>query len=615
MRFSKRSKVSIALSLITLLAIVSAFMVTGLIRGSTPRAQAAGPGPRITIRNLTALGTSNTKTVKPAASGGNTNLEIGPDVGANPHSASGGGLGNSITPPNPPGDTLASSNPGFSGFPGLNHADQRLANGGNQFSLEPPDQGLCVGNGFVLEAVNDILTVYTTNGHVIVKPTTALNSFFNLSPQIIRTTPPTFGPFLSDPKCYFDQTTQRWFLTVLEIDVDPFTGALLNNAHQLFAVSQTSNPAGVFGLFQFSTNDDGTNGTPVHPNCPCFGDQPLMGADANGFYITTNEFSLSPFGGFFNGAQIYALSKSGLEGAAVGGPLPVLVQIDTGPLAGALGGTPFSIQPATSPGAEFAKAQNGTEYFLSSLDFNSTFANTIATWALTNTASLSSATPSVSLSFVVINSELYGQPPSAKQKPGPRPLGQSLGEPLERLDSNDDRMNQVVFAKNMLWSGVNTIVKAPGRAARVGIAFFIVSPSLSSGHLQASIASQGYVSVDGENVLFPSIGVTTSGKGVMSFTLVGPDFFPSAAYTPISAGGQVGNIHIAGAGALPEDGFSGYVAFGGAGVARWGDYTAAVADGSGQVWLGAEFIPNTPRTSLANWGTFISRVNPDVSNS
>ena len=36
------------------------------------------------------------------------------------------------------------------------------ANNGNQFSLEPPDQGLCAGNGFVIETVNDVIQVYNT---------------------------------------------------------------------------------------------------------------------------------------------------------------------------------------------------------------------------------------------------------------------------------------------------------------------------------------------------------------------------------------------------------------------------------------------------------------------
>jgi len=71
----------------------------------------------------------------------------------------------------------------------------------------------------------------------------------------------------------------------------------------------------------------------------------------------------------------------------------------------------------------------------------------------------------------------------------------------------------------------------------------------------------------------------------------------------------VGAIHITGPGVLPEDGFTGYAAEGSPtpGVARWGDYSAAVY-GDGAVWMGNEFIPNAPRTLLASWGTFLSRL-------
>ena len=54
--------------------------------------------------------------------------------------------------------------PNFRGFTGLTHLEQRTARNGNQFSTEPPDQGLAVGNGFVLEAINSALNVYDTNG-------------------------------------------------------------------------------------------------------------------------------------------------------------------------------------------------------------------------------------------------------------------------------------------------------------------------------------------------------------------------------------------------------------------------------------------------------------------
>jgi len=58
----------------------------------------------------------------------------------------------------------AKSNPQFkNGFEGLNFYQQRYARGGNQFSVEPPDQALCVGNGYVLEAVNDVLNIFNTS--------------------------------------------------------------------------------------------------------------------------------------------------------------------------------------------------------------------------------------------------------------------------------------------------------------------------------------------------------------------------------------------------------------------------------------------------------------------
>src|SRR5262249_9859798 len=359
-------------------------------------------------------------------------------------------------------------------------------------------------------------------------------------------------------------------------------------------------------LYSLDTTNDGTNGTPSHPDCPCLGDQPLIGADANGFYVSTNEFSL--FGDAFNGAQVYAMSKSAL----VSGTLPAVQLINAGAIAAPDGGTWYSIQPATVPaGGSQESANNGTEYFLSALDFSATLDNRIAVWAATNTASLSS-TPAVSLTHAILDSEVYGQPPDAQQKDGPRPLANALGIPKEKLEflaGNDDRMNQVVYAAGKLWSGVNTVVKTPNGPTRVGIAYFIVSPTSSGGQAGGSIAGQGYVSVNQESVLFPSIGVNASGQALICFTVAGPDIFPSAAYAAVSTSGS-GSVHIGGAGAGPEDGFSAYSAFVGARTARWGDYSAAVADADGTIWLANEYIPNAARTTFANWGTFVSHVTP-----
>jgi hypothetical protein len=73
----------------------------------------------------------------------------------------------------------------------------------------------------------------------------------------------------------------------------------------------------------------------------------------------------------------------------------------------------------------------------------------------------------------------------------------------------------------------------------------------------------------------------------------------------------LGALHLAAVGSGPEDGFTGYKAFGADGrTARWGDYSAAVAGSDGSIWLAAEYIPNTTRTLYADRGTFVGNVTP-----
>src|SRR4029079_11306729 len=136
----------------------------------------------------------------------------------------------------------AKSNPELKlSFDGLNHRDQRLANGGNQFSLEPPDQGLCVGNGFVMETVNDVIRIFNTAGAALAGAVDQI-TFYGYPPAINRTTG-TFGPFVTDPSCLYDADTQRWFHVVLTLDRLP-NGALTGKNHLDIAVSNSSSPLG-----------------------------------------------------------------------------------------------------------------------------------------------------------------------------------------------------------------------------------------------------------------------------------------------------------------------------------------------------------------------------------
>lgn len=81
---------------------------------------------------------------------------------------------------------LAGTNPELElSVNGLTSRDQRLANGGNQFSVEPPDQALCVGNGFALESVNTVIRVKDTAGANLTG-VVDLNSFYGYPAQFNR---------------------------------------------------------------------------------------------------------------------------------------------------------------------------------------------------------------------------------------------------------------------------------------------------------------------------------------------------------------------------------------------------------------------------------------------
>ena len=58
-------------------------------------------------------------------------------------------------------------------------------------------------------------------------------------------------------------------------------------------------------------------------------------------------------------------------------------------------------------------------------------------------------------------------------------------------------------------------------------------PREISSPVAASITGQGYVAVNGQNLLYPAIGVTHAGKVVYTATLAGPGYFPSSVYATI----------------------------------------------------------------------------------
>ena len=262
------------------------------------------------------------------------------------------------------GDHHQNANPKLlQSFEGLNFFDQRFANGGNQFSVEPPDQGLCVGNGKVAEIVNDVYQVFDTHGHALTNPID-LNTLFGYAPAIIRSGPNAGqqGPEVFDPSCLYDSQTRTFFVVASVLDRVGTTGTLSGTSHVDIGVAK--DPTSSYTFYRIDTTNDSPLCTldGVNPG-PCFPDYPHIGADRNGFYVTTNVFDF--FGPNFDGVNIYALPKFKLASGASSVPVTIVSTNGQGP-SGPDGGTGFSLIPAVTPDDQFDGAGGGTEYFVSS---------------------------------------------------------------------------------------------------------------------------------------------------------------------------------------------------------------------------------------------------------
>lgn len=589
----------------------------------------------------------------------------------------------------------AKSNPEVNtSFEGLNLFQHRFARSGNQFTLEPPDQGLCVGNGYVVETVNSVVNVFNSAGVSVLPDNTStnivagfptdvnhavdLNSFYGYDPAINRSTG-VRAQFITDPSCLYDTATQRFFMVVVTLETRPNGSFTLQN-HIDIAVSQTSNPTGTWNIYRVDVTNDGSN--PTQP-CPCLGDYPHIGADANGFYVTTNSYPWTAQISEFAGAQVYAFSKAQLVAGATSVRMVHINTWGSVNVPSDAGSTQpgFTLWPAQSPGTSFDANAGGTEYFLSSnaadeathpiagIGGNYTSRQIVA-WSLTNTSSLNGPTPTLTLSNKVLAVNQYAIPPRFKQ-PGSgtlpdtqTPQGYCINdtktktiagkgcwkliffaepahnEKISRPDSNDTRMQQVMYANGKIWGALDTAVTVGGEN-RAGVAWYVVKPDVSTGSISASIVIQGIFGVESSDLSYPAIGVTQSGRGVIALTLSGDNDYPSAAYAAIDAIAGVGDVHVVAAGAATDDGFTSYKSqVGNPPRTRWGDYGAAAVDGN-SIWIASEYIAHAcdyetwggrffgastgdnklgtcapypgaagTRAALGNWSTRISKLTP-----
>ena len=190
----------------------------------------------------------------------------------------------------------------------------------------PPDTNGAVGPNHYVQMVNSSVAVYDKAGNVVVSPK-AINELWSGDQ-----TSECYTHNNGDPIVIYDQLADRWMLSQFVVQADT------ENYAQCIAVSQTSDPAGNYYLYEFDESAD------------TFHDYPHIGVWPDGYYMSTNQFPNSLTGTVAAGAWVFERDKM-----LVGQPARY-VFFDETPLANCTPGsvecvyTPFGQLPSTLDG-------------------------------------------------------------------------------------------------------------------------------------------------------------------------------------------------------------------------------------------------------------------------
>ena len=422
---------------------------------------------------------------------------------------------------------------------------------------------------------------------------------------------------------------------------------MANTCFEGIAVTKGNSPFGPYNVYYLNSNYN-----PAEPGAPfLLNDFTKIGVSRDAFLLFYDEFPLVTAGvggGFFNGAQEYAIDKNALEkGLPVslgsGKPNPFFnVAIENmGTLAtpdgtcasdnatGAAGVTCwFSVIPAMPPDpSQYDNSHGGSGFMLDTLDYFGQGDNRIAVFDWTGLSALDSP-GCVFCKAVKFGGQLFsgvqqyfGEGVGAAQKAGPIPLGDECGAaglstgttppascPEGPVATNGDNFTQASQAQGQLWGAVSTEVAESfkGEASpetHQGAAYWVIGTDSFDRSGVFSFTSQGYVAPAHEDLAFPVIAAGDSGPAALFFTLTGNGgptgadnggFYPSTAFGRLFAGSSTllsGKVSVVDLGQSPTDGFSEYQGYPGQIRPRWGDYSAGVYDpGSGKIFFATNYI-------------------------
>ena len=449
------------------------------------------------------------------------------------------------------------------------------------YDIEPPDQTLCAGNGYVMEVLNvGEMQVYDSSSLRPVSGVVSLDSLMGLTGL-------QWGSG-GDISCLYDSGNGgHWFITEFVSTTaepeSPFHGCFVgvsDACREGIAVSATDNPMGAYNVYFFDPNavnsdpgkgyllndfakigntrdafllfyDEFNLNSATLPACPAFGCLGFNGAQEFAFNINAFELGLSVSSPSFNVAYENMGNAPSLYPIPANGAFqPAPASCFSGNYAGQV--CWYQVIPAQSPDAtQFDNDHGGTGFMVGSLDFLGAGDNRIATFDWTGLSDLLSSACSAcgGISFgnqILVSPVTYmdegaacpasngGSCGIAAQKAGPIPLGDSCGTyglstsascPESGIATNGDGATQVSYAQQQLWVAVSTLItqtfnKAPSEV-HVGATYWVVGTDSFDRDGSFALTSQGYVTASNEDIEFPSMAGADSGGALMAFTLSG----------------------------------------------------------------------------------------------
>ncbi len=415
-------------------------------------------------------------------------------------------------------DQISRSSGGATGVKGINAVDSGSlsTNVLTPPDIEPADQGLCAGNGYVVED-NNI-------GEILVFNTSLKRESSVISLDTLMGLTTRGWSSGGDISCMYDYSNGgHWFFTQFVSSTSEASGGAFagcfepaaNACYEGIAVTVGNNPFGPYNVYFASADYN-----PSEPGAPyLLNDFAKISTTRDAFLLFYDEFPQNPNfpglgGGGFNGAQELAFNKNALE---LGWPTTYghskpnpnftvaienmgLLPTPDGTCAGTGGATCwYQVIPTQPPDpTQVDNSHGGSGFMLASLDFAGQGDSRIAVFDWTGLKNLNSLGCS-SCSRIQFGGQLfsnvefyYGEGFLGAQKAGPIPLGDECGAaglsvgtpppascPENGIATNGDGMTQTSQAQNQLWGAISTEIdqtylSEPTPEVHQGAAYWVI---------------------------------------------------------------------------------------------------------------------------------------------